>query len=144
MQKIKGQWQDLLHNSLMILLISLISGLSLYLLYLILHQALEVNINVDKVSNFLIFIILLCLAILIFLIYHSFKVQDRVVAFSCTQKLSNYEYREMIEKMTKEEVSKLKQSKEYKDFLNKRNRSPIHDREVLEEMSFDSDSDRRS
>lgn len=125
MQKIKELWRAFLHNAVMMLLIALISALSLFLFYLVLEQTFKISLNVEKISYVLIFVIFLCLCLLAFLGFQTNRIKSNVIALSCTGKLTNEQYKEMIKTMTELEVRKLKQSKEFQEYMSKKNKAHL-------------------
>lgn len=140
MQKIKELWRSFLRNAVIILLIALISALSLFLLYLLLEQTFKVSLNVEKITYILLFVIFLCICLLALLAFHTNRIKSNFIALSCTDKITNEQYKEMIKTMTEREVRKLEQSKEFKEYMAKKNKT--QSMRLQEEFSSGSESER--
>ena len=89
----------------------------LYFFFSVLGLYIDFSINKEKLSLLLNFIIILCLAAVVYLIYHIYFTKAHYVALSCSSKVSVEEYEIMKRTMTRNEVKKLTSSKEYKDYL---------------------------
>lgn len=111
-----------------------------YLLSCVLAHYMDFSINIEKLSLLLNFIIILCLAAVIYLIYHVYFTKAHYVALSCSSKVSVEEYEVMKRTMTRNEVKKLTSSKEYQDYLRrKQNEDEWRGKEVVEDSESESE-----
>lgn len=135
-----SSWKDrafsLCRLGLIIIVAAILLAECLYLFCVVAGYYLDLKWSTDKASLVLSFVILICLAALGYLLYSVYFINQHYVALGCSSKMTVEEYEKMKKETTQRELSKLKNSKEFKEYLRKSQqmRNVSREHESLEDI----------